>query len=67
MNRSGCEQVCLPCDRLPPASAIEQHVFADGEGERTGWWLVEAMQASPCRDADLEPGRERMPVRDVGL
>jgi prevent-host-death family protein len=37
------------------------------KGERTGRWLVEAMQASPCQDVDLEPGRERMPVRDVEL
>jgi len=37
------------------------------KGERTGRWLVEAMQASPCREVDLEPRRERMRVRDVEL
>lgn len=37
------------------------------KGERTGRALVEAMQASPYRDIDIEPGRERMPVRDVEL
>jgi hypothetical protein len=36
-------------------------------GERTGQSLIEAMQASPSRDVDLEPRRERMPVRDVEL
>ena len=37
------------------------------KGERTGRSLVEAMQASPYRDVDIEPRRERMPVRDVSL
>jgi hypothetical protein len=29
--------------------------------------LVEAMQASPCKEIGLEPGGERMPVRDAGF
>ena len=29
--------------------------------------LVEAMQASPFKEIGLEPGRERMPVRDAGF
>jgi hypothetical protein len=62
--RTGVPCLATGFHQHPP---FEQHVFADGEGERTGWWLVEAMQASPCRDVDLEPGRERMPVRDVEL
>lgn len=37
------------------------------KGEHTGRALVEAMQASPYRDIDIEPRRERMPVRDVEL
>jgi len=36
-------------------------------GNVTGLALIEAMQASPCRDVDLEPGRGPMPVRDVSL
>jgi prevent-host-death family protein len=36
-------------------------------GERTGQDLVDAMQASPHRLANLEPRRERLPVRDVDL
>jgi prevent-host-death family protein len=36
-------------------------------GERTGQDLVDAMQASPHRLANIEPRRERLPVRDVDL
>jgi prevent-host-death family protein len=37
-------------------------------GERTGAALIAAMQASPCREIDIEPSRdERSPVRDVEL
>jgi hypothetical protein len=37
------------------------------KGERTGRALVDALQASPYRDVDIEPRRGRMPVRDVDL
>jgi prevent-host-death family protein len=37
------------------------------KGERTGEALIAAMQASPYRDIDIEPRRERMPVRDLLL
>jgi prevent-host-death family protein len=37
------------------------------KGERTGAALIAAMQASPDRDLDIEPARERSPVRDVVL
>ncbi|MBU3888988.1 type II toxin-antitoxin system Phd/YefM family antitoxin [Methylosinus sporium] len=37
------------------------------EGERTGEALIAAMQSSPYRDIDIEPRRERAPVRDVEL
>lgn len=36
-------------------------------GNATGLALVEAMQASPYQDVDLEPARGPMPVRDVSL
>lgn len=36
-------------------------------GSVTGLALIEAMQAAPYREIDLEPGREPMPVRDVSL
>lgn len=32
---------------------------------RSGRDLVDAMQASPCRDVELAPRRTRLPVRDV--
>jgi prevent-host-death family protein len=37
------------------------------KGDRTGEALIEALQASPYRDIDIEPRRERLPVRDVKL
>jgi len=37
------------------------------KGERTGAALIVALQASPYRDIDIEPRRERLPVRDVKL
>jgi prevent-host-death family protein len=36
-------------------------------GERTGQALVEAMQQSPHRSANIMPPRSRMRVRDVDL
>jgi prevent-host-death family protein len=37
------------------------------KGDETGKALVDAMQASPHRDIDIEPKRGAMPVRDVVL
>jgi PHD/YefM family antitoxin component YafN of YafNO toxin-antitoxin module len=37
------------------------------KGEATGQLLVAALQASPSRDADIEPTRTPMPIRDVRL
>ena len=37
------------------------------KGERTGAALIAALQASPHRDIDIEPRRERLPVRGVKL
>lgn len=34
-------------------------------GERNGRGLIEALQASPSREVEIEPGRERMPVRAI--
>lgn len=36
-------------------------------GNVTGNALIEAMQSSPHREIELEPGRTPMPVRDVSL
>ena len=35
------------------------------ERRLTGADLVAAMQASPYKEIDLEPARDRLPVRDV--
>jgi prevent-host-death family protein len=37
------------------------------KGESSGDALIAAMQASPYRDIDIEPKRDRMPVRGVDL
>ncbi|MBV8474640.1 MAG: type II toxin-antitoxin system Phd/YefM family antitoxin [Hyphomicrobiales bacterium] len=37
------------------------------KGTQTGAALIEAIQASPYRDLEIEPKREAMPVRDVHL
>jgi len=37
------------------------------QGERTGRDLIEAMQASPWRDVELDVSRSPSPVRDVEL
>ena len=47
-------------------------VLAEGEfrrlrGDRSGAQLIAAMQACPWPDIDIEPSRDRMPVREVEL
>jgi len=37
------------------------------QGNVTGAALIKAMQASPYRDINIEPKRERMPARDFSL
>ena len=46
---------------------ITAEEFRRLNGLRTGEQLIAALQASPYREVDLEPGRDRMPVRDVSL
>ena len=46
---------------------VAEEEFRRLKGEVTGAALVAAMQASPSREVDLEPGRARMPVREVDL
>jgi hypothetical protein len=41
-------------------------ISADGR-DANGESLIAAMQASPCRDIDIEPERGPMPVREVDL
>jgi len=51
-------------DEVVVVAAEEFHRL---KGDRTGAAQVEAMQASPYREIDIEPRRERLPVRDVTL
>lgn len=46
---------------------ISAEEFRRLKGERSGEILIAAMQASPSRDIDIEPRRDRMPVRGVDL
>ena len=47
-----------------PATAQESRRLTRN---RTGEALIAALQASPYRDVELAPKRERLPVRDVKL
>ena len=48
------------------AEEVILHALRSSEpGHLTGADLIQALQASPCRDIDLEPPRDRLPVRDV--
>ena len=46
---------------------IAAEEFRRLKGSKTGLALIEAMQASPYRDVEIEPKRGAMPVRDVSL
>jgi prevent-host-death family protein len=46
---------------------ISAEEFRRLKGERSGDALIGAMQASPYRDIDIEPGRGAMPVPGVEL
>jgi hypothetical protein len=48
-------------------SVVSAEEFRRLKGERSGDALIAAMQASPHRDIDIEPKRDRMPVRGVDL
>lgn len=44
---------------------LAEEEFRRLKGNITGAALVDAMQASPFRETEVEPPRARMPVRDV--
>ncbi len=46
---------------------IDAEEFLRLKGERTGQLLIDALQASPYRDIEIEPRRSAMPVRDIAL
>jgi prevent-host-death family protein len=46
---------------------VDADEFTRLKGEQTGELLIEALQASPHRQVEIEPGRSAMPVRAVKL
>jgi prevent-host-death family protein len=46
---------------------ISAEEFRRLKGDQTGEALIAAMQASPHRDIEIEPGRDAMPAREVHL
>ena len=46
---------------------VDADEFRRLKGERSGQLLVDALQASPYRGADIEPRRSATPVRNVAL
>ncbi|MCE2917006.1 MAG: type II toxin-antitoxin system prevent-host-death family antitoxin [Rubrivivax sp.] len=46
---------------------VDAEEFKRLKGERTGELLIEALQASPHRQTEIEPPRSAMPVRTVKL
>ena len=46
---------------------FEEEANGTSPHRKSGAALVEAMQASPYKDIDLQPTRERMPVRNAVL
>ena len=46
---------------------VDADEFLRLKGERTGQLLIDALQASPHRDIEIEPRRSAMPVRNVTL
>ena len=52
-------------DKLEAAATADE--FNRLKGARTGELLIEALQASPHRQIEIEPRRSAMPVRTVKL
>ena len=46
---------------------IAAEEFRRLKGTLTGQALIDAIQASPCREIEIEPKRAPLPVRDVSL
>ena len=46
---------------------VSAEEFRRLKGERSGEALIAVLQDSPYRDIEIEPGREKMPVREVDL
>jgi hypothetical protein len=61
------EDVLMQALKTSPAPDKEDAGRSHANSSAMRAELVEAMQASPFKEIVLEPGRERMPVRDAGF
>jgi hypothetical protein len=61
------EDALLQALKSSPLPSRPNAAGASGTAGLTGADLVAAMQASPCKEIDLEPARDRLPVRDVAF
>jgi hypothetical protein len=59
------EDALMQALKSSPLPAEQDADASNGKPAPTGADLVAAMQASPYRETDLEPTRERLPVRDT--
>lgn len=58
---------CVTVHGRDEVVVIAAEEFRRLNGDRTGEALIAALQASPYRDIDFEPGRAPMPIRKVPL
>jgi hypothetical protein len=61
------EDVLMQALKASPILDEKDAGRSNDKSSLTGAELVEVMQASPFKEIELEPGRERMPVRDAGF
>jgi Arc/MetJ-type ribon-helix-helix transcriptional regulator len=61
------EDVIMQALKTSPAPDEKGAGRSHANSSAMGSELVEAMRASPFKEIVLEPGRERMPVRDAGF
>jgi hypothetical protein len=59
------EDALMQALKSSPIPIEREANVSNGTPSRTGADLVAAMQASPYKEIDLEPTRDRLPVRDV--
>ncbi len=59
------EDVLMQALKSSPPAAEKDAGFSDETFAATGADLVGVMQASPYKEIDSEPARDRMPVRNV--
>jgi hypothetical protein len=59
------EDALMQALKSSPLPAEQNACVSNGAPAPTGADLVAAMQASPYKDIDLEPTRDRLPVRDI--